>query len=243
MAMPRAPVSPIIPDDMNQPHSQTPQRRLFSPGALACALASVLACAGCARQLPVVEDSTEASIEYLLAQRVQADNLRSWRARGRIAVRRSGSGWRGQFDWQQNGRHFDIRLSSLLGGTLMVINGEFGGVAAATGASGRRTEAATPEELISSLLYTDVPVGNLRYWMAGAPAYGARPGEAHVDSGRTLSFSQDGWRVRYTGWNVLHDLPEKIGLSRLQDGNGAAADTTISISIASWSGVVRDKAQ
>lgn len=223
---------------MNQQYPpQPPRRRLFAAGALACALAL----AGCAHQPPVAQDPTEASIEYLLAQRAQAGNLRSWRARGRIAVRRSGSGWRGQFDWKQNGPRFDIRLSSLLGGTLMVINGEFGGVAAATAASGRRTEAATPEELISSLLYADVPVGNLRYWMAGAPAYGARPGEAQMDDGRTLSFSQDGWRVRYTGWNVLHNLPEKIGLSRLQDGNGAGADTTLSISIASWSGVVRDK--
>lgn len=226
---------------MKQRHPKTLRRRLFAPCALACALAGALAFGGCAHQPPVAQDPTEASLEYLLAQRAQTNNLRSWRARGRIAVRRSGSGWRGHFDWKQNGPRFDIRLSSLLGGTLMVIDGEFGGTAAATGASGRRTEAATPEELISSLLYTDVPVGNLRYWMAGVPAYGARPGEATMDAGHTLSFSQDGWRVRYTGWDVLHNLPEKIGLSRLQDGNGASADTTVSISIASWSGVVRNK--
>jgi len=226
---------------MNRHPPQTPRRRPFAPRASACALACALALAGCAHQPPVAQDPTEASLEYLLAQRAKANNLRSWHARGRIAVRRSGSGWRGQFDWKQNGPRFDIRLSSLLGGTLMVINGEFGGAAAATGASGWRTEAATPEELIRNLLYTDVPVGNLRYWIAGVPAYGTRPAEAAMDAGQPLSFSQDGWRVRYTGWNVLHNLPEKVGLSRLQDGNGAGADTTVSISIASWSGVVRDR--
>ena len=223
---------------MNKQHAQASPRRWFF--SLSWALACTLACVGCAHQPVVHDDPTGASTEYLLAQRLQAESLQSWRARGRIAVRRHGSGWRGQFDWKQTGRRFHIRLSSLLGGTLMVVNGEFGGAVTAIGASGQRSEADTPEQLISGLLGMDVPVSRLRYWMAGAPAFGARPGDAHVDRGRLMSFSQDDWRVRYTGWNVVHELPEKIGLSRLRGSNGAGADATVSISISSWSDVVRE---
>ena len=126
-----------------------------------------------------------------------------------------------------------MRLSSMIGGTLMMISGEFGGEVNAIAANGDRRRADTPEQLVREMLGVRVPVTNLRFWIAGAPAYGARARDARAHGDRLRSFAQSGWRVRYAAWHSSHQLPERIVLSNERADDGAS----IAISIRSWEDV------
>ena len=196
-----------------------------------CLLGATLAGAGCAsKQQP---DAAAVPAGFIEAQRERVESLRSWRVRGDIALRGHRRGWRGRFYWEQAGRRFKIRLSSVLGGTLMMVSGEFGGEVHAIIASGERRRAATPEQLVREMLGVEVPVTSLRFWIAGAPARGARAYDALAHEGRLRSFGQSGWRVRYAAWHSPHQLPERLLLSSERDGD----DTSIAVSIQSWEDV------
>ena len=198
-----------------------------------CLLGAALAGVGCAPRQPPDATAVAASAGLLAAQRARVESLRSWRVRGDIALRGYRRGWRGRFYWEQAGRRFKMRLSSMLGGTLMMISGEFGGEVNAIAASGERRRADTPEQLVREILGVKVPVTNLRFWIAGAPARGARAYDARAREGRLRSFGQSGWRVRYAAWHSPHQLPERIVLSSERGDD----DTSIAISIRSWEDV------
>ena len=204
------------------------------PALWGCLLGAALSCVACAPQRQPEAAIAAASTEFLAAQRGRVDSLRSWKARGDIVMRgaRAVRGWRGRFYWEQAGRRFKMRISSLLGGTLMMVSGEFGGEVNAIAASGERRRADTPEQLVREMLGVEVPVTNLRYWIAGAPAYGARAYDAFAHEGRLRSFGQSGWRVRYAAWHSPHQLPERLVLSSERDD-----DASIAISIRSWEDV------
>ena len=199
-------------------------------------LLPLLLCVGCAPKAgpgPGAEMAVVASAELLAAQRQRAGNLRSWKARGNISVRADRRAWRGRFHWEQAGRRFKMRLSNVLGATLMMISGKFGGAVHAITANGERRRADTPEQLVRELLGVDVPVTNLRFWIAGAPAYGAPARDARARGGKLQSFDQSGWRVRYAAWHESDELPGRMVLSR------APGDTAvIAISIQSWEDLI-----
>lgn len=123
----------------------------------------------------------------------------SWVATGRMAVAAHGDGGSGSFEWRQVGDVSTLSLAGPLGAGAMrvTIAGEEPSLVDADG------QALGPEatrDFLRRRLGTDLPWGELRYWMLGLPAPGSPStiGEASGVAGRVIE--QSGWRVDYSAY-------------------------------------------
>ena len=169
---------------------------------------TALACMGLAACSTVPEKIAAAPdmVAWQLHQQ-QLEQLVDWSFNGRIAVRDSqNDGWSASLRWQQQGDHFDIRLSGALGQGAVRIHGD-AALAIMESADQPPRFAANPEALMDEALGWHVPVGGLNYWLTGRPE--PRPLELQVVDGlgRLNRLRQEGWEVAYNRYTEVDALP------------------------------------
>jgi outer membrane lipoprotein LolB len=179
----------------------------------ALAAAAVLAIAsGCATlPPPVTGDDWPARREALQA-------LAHWTIDGRIAVAAGDEGFSGGFDWAQQGERADIELAGPMGGSAMTIRVEGG--KAAVSVRGEALDAADADELFARYFGArrGLPVGEMRYWLVGAPAPGAPAEETLAEGGRLESLVQSGWQVRYERYEAVGGIALPARLEMTTEG-------------------------
>ena len=123
----------------------------------------------------------------------------SWIASGRMAVAAHGDGGSGSFEWRQVGDVSTLSLAGPLGAGAMrvTIAGEDPSV---VDGDGRALDPEQTRDFLRRRLGTDLPWGELRYWMLGVPAPGSpsNVGDEPGSSGRVIE--QSGWRVDYLAY-------------------------------------------
>lgn len=107
----------------------------------------------------------------------------------------------GGFAWRDDGRHYQLDLTSPLGSTEARVEGRPGS-ALLLRADGSRLQADDPDALVEDALGSPVPVGGLRNWLRGRLMPGQAEDLKRDSQGRPESFGQDGWRARLSRYDA-----------------------------------------
>jgi outer membrane lipoprotein LolB len=168
-------------------------------------VAATLALGGCVAA-PRAPDGTAAPDPAALHQ---------WTAAGRMAVAAGEEGGNGSFTWQQDEAttRLDLRGPLGAGGVRLVMAPES---LSLTDGSGRVLDSAAARAELQARLGTDLPWGQLRYWMLGLAA----PGEAAAvqESGAApwRVSEQSDWRLAYDSFVTVRgvSLPQRFSAQR-----------------------------
>ena len=161
----------------------------------AAAIGVALLVTGCASLPPAVD------AESWPARRAGLQVLEQWSLTGRVAVAAGAEGFSGGLDWRQDGAHAQVEIRGPFGRLLMIaVDGEELSVTDSHGAS---MQGDAARELVASELGTPLPVGELRYWLIGAPAPAAPYQETMGTDGRPAMIEQLGWRVRFVRYQAV----------------------------------------
>jgi len=139
-------------------------------------------------------------------RRAALQALDRWTLDGRIAVAAGAEGFSGGIEWAQAGERADIAFSGPLGsnsfevhvdGERLTLRGD--------GESYSDDEART---FIAERFGTGgmLPVGEMRYWLVGAPAPGTPHQETLAADRRLAGLTQSGWQVRYDRYQSAGSL-------------------------------------
>lgn len=165
---------------------------------------------GCAQIQPQITSSDETWEARL--DRVAA--LTQWRMQARLSLTTPEQSQILNVDWQENPNTYQIRISSNLGQTGAIIEGDTIGVVVTTSEGqwrGRRLE-----DFVHHQHHLSLPFSNLRYWILGIPA--PAPLEIiqvdHHDRLETLV--QSGWTITYRDYDAQTGLPRRIRLEQDQ---------------------------
>lgn len=176
-------------------------------GAVA-ALVLLTACS----TLPPVPDamSGDAERRWQARQPLLAE-LEHFTVAGRLGIQAGRDGWHVSLHWRQDGGHFHIVLSAPLGQGSAQLEGD-GREVVLTTADGRRWTAADAESLTAQIVGTPLPVSGLRYWVRGLPVPEVAAVRELDAEGRLASLEQDGWHIRYRGYQAVagRELPSKL---------------------------------
>ena len=148
------------------------------------------------------------------AREAELQALKAWSLDGRIAVAAGDEGFSGAFDWVQAGERTDISIHGPMGGGALEIRIE--GERLLLEARGETYTDDEARALIGERLGNGnmLPVGEMRYWLLGAPA----PGQHEVARGadqRPATLAQSGWQVRYERYETVGGvaLPTRIEMT------------------------------
>jgi len=166
---------------------------------------AALALAGCAVS-PYVPEIT--------GRAVDAQQVRDWSARGRLALAVGSDGGSGSFVWTQRGDVAQVRVQGPLGvGALDIVTD--GEALTVSDAAGQRLDADAAREQLRQRLGADLPLAQMRYWLLGLAAPG-EPARLEAQDGRPRSLEQAGWTVRYEAVSAIQgwDVPQRLTASR-----------------------------
>jgi outer membrane lipoprotein LolB len=144
------------------------------------------------------------------------------------------TGVRGELNWVQTGRQFEVRFYGPLGVGAATITGNPKNVEIRTKDGTFTTDQ--PEALMQEKLGWSLPLASLQYWLLGLPTpirgYEEEPRDTVKldDAGRPQTIKQLGWKLDYDEYQTVGiiDLPRKIVLA-----NG---DRSFRIVVDQWSG-------
>jgi len=175
-------------------------------------LAGFLVLGSCATRPPVSPPGSEAS---WLAHQAELETLTHWRVQGRIAVRTASEGWSANFDWQQGGEEYRIRVRGPFGQGAVELHGNGLGVWLKR-ADQPPVFAQNPEALLEQETGWQLPVAGLASWLRGLPVPGGQPDIAWDEQGRLLRIEQNGWQISYSRYLAQKEfqLPEKLRMQR-----------------------------
>ncbi|MFC3647466.1 lipoprotein insertase outer membrane protein LolB [Planctobacterium marinum] len=139
-----------------------------------------------------------------------------WTIDGRIAFKSPEEKFSASMTWEQDDQDYLLRLSKLIGGTLLTMQ-----------KTGERVLLEVDDNTFTDsnatrLIYQNtgwnIPVDDLKYWISGRLNQAGASVKAvqRDENGRLWSFtSQDGWRVKYQNYKVFSGtaLPHNILLS------------------------------
>lgn len=163
-----------------------------------------LSLTGCALS-PIDSDQSHGNV-------FSAEQPDDWRASGRFTYTGPEDRQSGQFDWQQQGTNYQVRLFGPLGMGSFKIIGSSLQVEIQSGDESYISNQ--PDALLFELTGMDIPIEELSDWMTG----GANAGEAA---------SQD-WQVLYDDYQLVGDylLPSRIDIAK--------DSTSMRIAVADW---------
>lgn len=178
--------------------------------------------AGCAQQpLSPVEDFER------YQRRLAA--IEDWQLRGKMNLRAPGDSETVRINWDNRAEGYAIRLSGTLGMGATWIRGNDQGVRLEQ--SGEEpVVAATPEDLVYTLLGREIPISELRYWVRGLPALKPRPAAVRfAPEGMLTHLEQSGWFLQYSQHHAVGpwNLPGKIVATR--------GDLKLTLLVSDWS--------
>lgn len=188
--------------------------RAARPLALSALILLLAACGGLPRK-PLNTDFAERNWAI---RRSTLLAVQSFTLQGRLAE--SGlTGVRGDLNWVQAGRHFEIRFFGPLGVGAATISGDDRKVEIRTKDGVYTTDH--PEDLMQEKLGWSLPLKSLRYWLLGLPTplreFEREPEDTVLldDAGRPARIRQFGWQLEYGEYQTVGiiDLPRKITLA------------------------------
>ena len=141
--------------------------------------------------------------------------LTRWSASGRMAIASNGEGGSGSFDWAQDGgtTRLDLRGPLGTGAVRLTLTPE--SLSLADG-SGQVLDASAAEADLRSRLGTDLPWGELRYWLLGLPAPGQPAAVQDASAAPWRVIEQAGWRLSYESFAEAqgYSLPQRFTAER-----------------------------
>jgi outer membrane lipoprotein LolB len=167
---------------------------------------------GCATRPPALVPEAEPA---WLEHRAALEALRDWQVRGRVALRTEDEGWSANFDWQQRGENYRIRLRGPFGQGAVELRGGQHGVWLKR-ADQPAVFAYNPEALLQQQTGWQLPVTGLVAWLRGLPVSDDDLVIKWDKQGRLLHIGQNGWLIEYQRYLEMGDLslPEKLRLTR-----------------------------
>jgi len=118
----------------------------------------------------------------------------------------------GRFAWQDSGQRLVLDLANPLGSTLARVEVS-SGMAVMTRSNGEIERASTADGLVDHVLGSPIPVAGLRDWLRGRTGRDPVQGLERDASGQIAAFTQSGWRVALSRYDVLG--PRLLQLSRV----------------------------
>ncbi|WP_100622552.1 lipoprotein insertase outer membrane protein LolB [Candidatus Coxiella mudrowiae] len=148
-----------------------------------------------------------------------------WNIDGAFSIQEPGRTIIAEYEWQQKGTNYHIRIHSTLGIYSVEISGRPGMVMLWRSSQEHYT-TRTPEQLLQQQLGWQLPVSNLYYWVRGIPAPGIYHG--NFDSyGHLTVLQQKGWSIRFSRYSTIDSIvPYTLILNK--------GPFTIKIIIKSW---------
>lgn len=134
----------------------------------------------------------------------------------------------GGFAWMDTGQVLTLDLSNPLGSTLARVTVD-NGLATLTHSNGSQEYAPHADALVEKVLGSPVPVAGLRAWLRGQAGQGKVDNVRKDEEGRLTSFTQQGWRVSLSRYDVLG--PTLLQLTR----SDAQRDISVRLAIAAQS--------
>ncbi len=187
---------------------------LVRPLALLGLVVLLSACAGHPRK-PLNTDFSERNwaIRRSTLLAVQSFTLQGRLAEGGL------TGVRGDLNWVQDGKHFEVSFFGPLGVGAATISGDAKSVEIRTKDGVYITDR--PEAMMQEKLGWSLPLNSLRYWLLGLPTplrdFESEPENTVLldDAGRPARIRQFGWQLEYAEYQTVGiiDLPRKINLS------------------------------
>lgn len=185
--------------------------RCFNLGAGLLAVAFLSSCAVSPKQpLVAVAPQWQAHVAAL-------DAITNWSFTGRASLYDGKQGWHATMWWQQEGAAFDVRFNGPFGGGALHIYGDANQTTLELPDQPLHT-AATPEELMRSLVGWSMPVDHLKYWLLGRPDPGYPLTAEWDQAGRLAHLQQDGWSIEYRAYAEQEKpvLPHKLEITHPQ---------------------------
>lgn len=152
-----------------------------------------------------------------LEHRATLETLTDWQVRGRVAIRNDDDGWNADFDWQQRGENYRIRLRGPFGQGAIELRGDNHGVWLKR-QDNTPVYARNVENLLQAETGWQLPVLGLRDWLLGLPVQAQEMVLDWDRQGRLQSLQQDGWNIAYSRYRDVggRQLPDKLQLLRDQ---------------------------
>jgi outer membrane lipoprotein LolB len=141
--------------------------------------------------------------------------LSHWTISGAVGIVRPGDTESANYQWQQNGKNYRIKLAGALNVGATTIDGGSGWVKVSR-ANGQHWEGKSPHTLIASSLGWPLPVEQLYYWVRGIEAPLAYSNRKIDSLGHLQSMKQLGWTIHWSRYASVgqYDLPRWIVLQR-----------------------------
>ncbi len=140
----------------------------------------------------------------------------TWYARGSYSIKNNNQLKNGNYEWQQNGPQFNLRIyGPLYAGNVSVI----GDANQTRLIEGRKvTVAASPEALIEERLQLELPVSGLRYWLRAEAVPGSKAQIQRDAGGKVDAILQSGWQIQYLRYKDFNgrEMPNLIVATRGQ---------------------------
>ncbi len=131
---------------------------------------------------------------------------------GKIGVRSPAQSGSAFYTWLQQGEHFEIELSGILGVGKTQISGQKSGPVQLHSAKTGEISAQTPEELLFRATGWQAPITHLMTWVQARPA--TDTAQFNKDSaGRISQIIEQGWQVDFS-YNAEATLPNRLILQQ-----------------------------
>jgi len=202
--------------------------RTAKKNAVIGVVALTLALAGC-----VLTPDTNDSVPVLTVPEREAalKAFKPWRALGSIAIDSDEQGkFNASFAWNVDDQGFDIKLFGPLGVQAFHLTQNAAG-AQLTDRSGV-LDGESAEQLLQSVLGSEVPIGKMQLWAVGLPGDATqleRDSSGRLESMIVAQSDTTDWKVDFRRYTVLENmyLPKKVFV----EGDGV----TINLSFNKWS--------
>lgn len=128
----------------------------------------------------------------------------NWTINGRVALKTPQDKFSAALQWQQDTKSYQLRLSKLIGGTLLLLENKDSVVTLQF--DGKTYQDSHAERLLWQVTGWTFPIADFEYWVSGRLNPGSQPAVdiKRDDTGRIWSFtSADNWQVRYQNYKVF----------------------------------------
>lgn len=157
-------------------------------------LASCLLLASCASMKPERAPMSPALRALWEQRQAILAPIEHWDIKGRMAVRTDDDGGSATFIWEREGASHRIEMFGPFGSGRVTIAQDDDGATLYDGDESP-VRAATAESLLYYRVGWHVPFEPLKHWLKGVPSPAPHQALVLDETGRALSFEQDGWKV------------------------------------------------
>jgi len=192
------------------------------PRVLLLAITLVLgACAGQAKRASVELDWEQHS--------AQLQQLESWTASGKLALRTADKAESATLQWQQQAGESHLSLSGPMGMNAVTVHSDGQRMQVQRADQSREFDVSTPDAILHNTGW-ELPLQALPYWLKGAPSPRLPVQSMELDSERDLlrALQQDDWQIDYLEYEDFHGLtlPTRLQIQR--------ASTVVKIILRDW---------